>query len=186
MVDSLAWPASAVVIVALLRRQLAALLQSPLSRLRAGPVELEWVREAEKVGENVAALNVLPAATMEDPETDRLAELADSAPVIAVLQGFALVERELRAIAELAGSLGPVVPPGRRTGTPVGSLADILARHELISEETAAAVRGLSTLRNLAAHDTGSGTSVTVERAREYIALVEAVLFALDRATAKP
>lgn len=56
VVDSLAWPASAVVIVALLRRQLAALLQSPLSRLRAGPVELERVREAEKVGENVAAL----------------------------------------------------------------------------------------------------------------------------------
>lgn len=186
LADSVAWPLGVVAGVWLLRRQLADLLAAPLTRLRAGPVELEWSRAAEEVGERVAALDALPATATEDPQTDRMAEVAETMPVVAVLSGWSLVECKLREIARRAESLGSVFPPRRRDRLPASALAEILARQELISQETAVAVRGLSTLRNLAAHDQGSGTSVTVERAREYVALVQAVLFALDGAMPKP
>jgi hypothetical protein len=44
VVGSLAWPGAVVVIALLFRRQLAALLASPVKRLKAGPVELEFDR----------------------------------------------------------------------------------------------------------------------------------------------
>jgi hypothetical protein len=49
-------------------------------------------------------------------------------------------------------------------------LLRLLAERDLINAETLPAITGLSTLRNLAAHDDGSRLSVTPDRAREYAA----------------
>jgi uncharacterized phage-associated protein len=42
LVSSLAWPLSLATIAWLLRRQLAALLDGPVKRWKAGPVEIEY------------------------------------------------------------------------------------------------------------------------------------------------
>ena len=54
-----------------------------------------------------------------------------------------------------------------------------MAHHQgLISDETLAAVEGLSVLRNLAAHSPASD-DIGVDRARDYLAMADAVMYAL-------
>lgn len=77
------------------------------------------------------------------------------------------------------------------TGAVGGRALARLARDQgLISDETLTAVDGLSVLRNLAAHS--STDEIGAERAHDYLALADAVLFALKAkpgsrvATARP
>jgi len=136
-----------------------------------GPVDVEsWARASGQVGSSVAALEAAGASTEQDDALAQLAELAEGAPATAVLSSFGLIEEELRRIAASAG-----LP----TGAPAAALADMAARAGRITPETVSAVRGLVALRNLAAH--GGDEEVTAARAREYVALVQAVLFALSR-----
>ena len=58
------------------------------------------------------------------------------------------------------------------------ALAMAAYRYELISDEAMAAVDGLATLRNLAAHGHAS-EPIAVGRALEYLALADAVMYAL-------
>lgn len=145
----------------------------------SGPVNVEqWARAEEAVRESVDAIAAGEpeprAAPGEDGEVDRLAELTETAPAEAVQGAFALVRRELERIAGQAG-----LPRGARM--PTAALADTLARAGLINRETLSAVRGLAALRDMAAH-VGRDPDVTMARAREYVALVRGVLFALSRA----
>jgi hypothetical protein len=59
-----------------------------------------------------------------------------------------------------------------------------LTNEQLLDEGLASAIDGLRKLRNAAAHDDGSGLSVSVQRAKEYVALGEAVAEELERARA--
>jgi len=156
------------------RQQIAALFDGPIKRWKAGPLEMEyWAQETAEVVDHVGILDAV-AAGEQDDEIAQLAELAEKTPVVAVMAGFRLVERELRIIAR-AGGLDDT------EGLPVSKLITREAEAGLITQETVSAVRGLLTLRNLAAHDDGSGLSVTPERAQEYVVLVQGVLFALSR-----
>jgi hypothetical protein len=56
-------------------------------------------------------------------------------------------------------------------------LAPLARNRGLISDETATAVEGLSVLRNLAAHSPAD--DIGAERARDYLALADAVLYAM-------
>lgn len=47
LVGSVAWPLAAVIALALFRRQVTALLEAPLRRLKAAPFELSWQRAVE-------------------------------------------------------------------------------------------------------------------------------------------
>jgi len=177
LVGSLAWPASATFIVWVFREQIAALFAGPVKRWKAGPVEMEyWAQEAAEVFEQVGILDAV-AAGQQDDEIAQLAELAEKTPVVAVMAGFRLVERELRKIGQMGGIEGA-------DHIPVSKLLVAAARQGLITQESVAAVRGLMTLRNVVTHDDGSGTSVTSARAQEYVVLVQGVLFALSRAPA--
>jgi hypothetical protein len=171
LVDALAWPASAAIIVVLLRRQIGALLEGRLKRLKAGPVELEyWETAAVEVAQSVAVA-VPPISEEEDAEIHRLMVLADAAPNAAILESFVLIERELRAIVTHSG-----LPQPRTVPTQV--MAEKLAAAGAITQESAIAIRGLATLRNMAAHGGGSDPP-TPTRAREYVVLTTAILFAL-------
>lgn len=55
-------------------------------------------------------------------------------------------------------------------------LARMARQRGLISEETLAAIEGVSVLRDLTVH---SGGDIGVDRARDYLALADAVLYAL-------
>jgi hypothetical protein len=80
---------------------------------------------------------------------------------------------EARLAEMVDSSEGPPPSPRMRSGR---ALARIARGRDLISEETLGAIEGLSVLRNLAAH---SGGDIGVDRARDYLALADAVLYAL-------
>ena len=59
----------------------------------------------------------------------------------------------------------------------MGQLLRLALDHGVITPEAAKAVEGITVMRNLTAH--GRANEVTVERARDYLALVDAVLYTL-------
>jgi hypothetical protein len=177
LVSSLAWPASLATIAWLLRRQLAALLDGPIKRWKAGPVEIEyWTEETAEVAGSVDVLDAVGASRAEpaDDELARLSELAERTPVLAVIEGYRLVEREVRRIG-MDGNIEGA------EDAPLSKLLPAEVDAGLLTPETLNAVRGLTALRNLAAHGPAAEATTTVERAREYVILVQAVLFALSR-----
>jgi hypothetical protein len=109
-----------------------------------------------------------------DDELARLAELAERTPVIAVIEGYRLVEREVRRIGTENNIEGAA-------NAPLNKLLTTEVDAGLVTPETLNAVRGLTALRNLAAHGPAAERTTTVERAREYVVLDQAVLFALSR-----
>ena len=139
--------------------------------MKAGPVELEyWETAALEVAQSVAVA-VPPISEEEDAEIHRLMVLADSAPNATILESFGLIEREVRAIVNRSEL------PAPRT-VPVPVIADKLVAAGAITPESATAIRGLATLRNVAAHGADSDLPAA-SRAREYVVLTTAVLFAL-------
>ena len=109
-------------------------------------------------------LDVTPVAV------DDLASLASDNPGMAVFQGYIRLERALHQLLLSAGS-----KPDERRATI--ELARQAASKGLITPETLNAFEGLTVLRNLVAH--GRDEEVTEARARDYLALVDALLFAI-------
>jgi hypothetical protein len=153
-----------------------------LRRVKAGPVDFEFDRVLARAE---AGLSIEPPAdqlTLRKRTPDSSKDIADldeqatTAPGLAVLQAHALLEQRLRNI--LASTEG---------GEPTGG-AVALARRALslgmITPETENAIEGVTVLRNLAAH--GRADEVTSERAKDYLSLVDAILYSLRPTPAKP
>jgi hypothetical protein len=173
LVHSLAWPAGVVAVVTVLRRPIGVALSRGIRRARFGPVELEFdqlqaeVREELRRSPDLAEADVpaLAAGLREE-----LARLAEVSPPAAVSAAYARIEARLVEVLDSAGAPSASAVGGR-------ALALLARRHELISDETLTAVEGLSVLRDLTAH--GVGDTIGAERARDYLALADAVLYAL-------
>lgn len=164
LVRSLAWPAAVVIIAVLLRHQLRALLSGPLRRLRAGPFEVEWERAVSEVEAELDR----PTPPEPGPLSAELRPLALASPEAAITEAFGRVERELRQL--LGNDLAAA-----RSGAP--TLARMAVERNLITPDTRQAVESLAVLRNLAVH---TPVPVTTKHAREFIAISEAVLYALS------
>lgn len=174
LVSSLAWPITVLLIAVLFKTRIAELMSSGVKRLKAGPFEVEWERalsearvELDQPGipsPDVAA-NALPA-------TADLAKIAQVSPSSAVVAGYARVEQ---ALQEKLSTIADETP--LRLGG--AGLARLAAQRGLITDETARAIEGLAVLRNLAAH--GRAGDITSDRAIDYLALVDAVLFVLQK-----
>jgi hypothetical protein len=177
LVRSLAWPAGIIVVVIVLRQPIGAAFSRGVRRLRAGPVEVEFDQELAEVREE---LSRSPELTATEPQVlsaslaEELARLTEVSPRSAVLEAFARIEARLAALLDSADG-----EPHRTAGG--RALARRARDQGLISDETLTAVEGLSVLRNLAAHSPTD--EIGAERARDYLALADAVLFALK---AKP
>ena len=94
--------------------------------------------------------------------------LADTAPDLAVLDGYRRMEDALRR--RVGGYEGEDVEGPRWNAR---RLARRAAELGILNEELVKAVDGLAELRNLVAHT--ARPDVTPERAREYLTLVQAV-----------
>jgi hypothetical protein len=79
-----------------------------------------------------------------------------------------------QAIRELILSVDPEANVSRMS---MGQLLRLASDRDLVTPETAKAVEGITIMRNLAAH--GRASEVTLDRARDYLALTDAVLYAL-------
>lgn len=98
-----------------------------------------------------------------------LSRLAEVSPGMAVLTSCRQIEDRLTDILDGADALPSDWVRGRK-------LAKIAWERGLISEEARAAIDGLSVLRDLTAQ---AGADISADRAREYLALADAVLYAL-------
>ncbi len=100
----------------------------------------------------------------------RFATVAEDDPASAIAQAFGAVEVALR---ELLGSTGKLVPVG--TGDPT-AVARFARDQGLVPESVVRAVDGAVALRNFAATDPAR---VTRDHAVKYLALIDALLFAV-------
>lgn len=173
LVDALAWPAALAIIAWLFRQQIGALIEGPVKRWKAGPVEVEYWETAAEVAEAVVHAE-LPEHVELDADLQHAAQLAEWIPVVAVGKAFGLVERRLREVAASDGGEAP-------QGMPPLALATSLQQRGLVTAETVHAIDGLLTLRAFALNDDGSGRVVSVKQAREDVTLVQGVLYALSR-----
>jgi hypothetical protein len=176
LVRSLAWPAAVIAIAILLRHQLRRLLTGPVRRMRAGPFELEWDRLLSKAEAEVD--QPVERSSLQEADgglIEELAQVATVAPGAAVMEAHAQLERTLRALLEKAE--GVSTEQIARMGAV--RLARLARDREVITPEAADAVEGMSVLRNLAAH--GRADDLTTERALDYLALADAVLYSIQR-----
>ena len=125
-----------------------------------------------KLAETEADVDPIPrqSAPIAEGLSVELAEVAVKAPGAAVMEAHARVERRVREIL-VEANLAPSRPIGVR------QLAREAAHHGLISNESVRAIEGITVMRNLAAH--GPSSDITADRAREYLDLVDAVMFGL-------
>jgi hypothetical protein len=179
LVHSLAWPTGVVAVITILRKPIGTALNHGVRRVRAGPVEVEFEQELAEVRQELRSspeLAYAPAPKGDISVAEELAPLADLSPRAAVLEAFARVEWQLRdrvrGIADVSD---------RATG---GKMALLARNQKLISEETFRAFEGLALLRNLATHS--QDEQISSARAREYVALANAVLYALGDKPAVP
>lgn len=167
LVASLAWPVAALLAVVILRRSITALLTGPLRRMKIGPVEAEfWDRIMERAEEGMPPTKSAPPTPDVGEDLDPDAELV---PQVAVLEAYGRLERELREV--LARSGVEPLPSG------AVRLARLAERKTLISSRSVRSIEGLGALRNLVAH--GAAGEVTTARAREYLAMVDAILYTI-------
>lgn len=176
LVGALAWPVVVLLIALIFRKKLAELLSERMTRLKAGPLEVEWQRQVSETQADLeeAGASAPVSIDLMDPA---LRELAGRAPSAAVVEAFAQIERTLRT---LATQWLPNEDIDRLGGL---RLARLLQQRDVLPEETVRAVESLTVLRNLSAH--GRAADLDVERAMEYLALTQAVLFAIDQTARK-
>ena len=171
LVHSLAWPAAIAVAVIVLRRPIGIALGRGVRRLRAGPVEVEFDQELAEVRQELRRSPELAAGPQRMPDSlgYELAKLTEVSPRAAVLEAYARIEARL---TELLAETGTDAP---RTS---GLVLARLARDKgLISDVTVSAVDGLAVLRNVTAHS--ATDEIGTERARDYVTLADAVLYAM-------
>jgi hypothetical protein len=171
-VSALAWPIAIVVIVVFLRRPIVDILMqlaSGLRRLRSGQSDAEFDRIAAQVKAELTA-TVSASGPASVPVLLRFAAVAEDEPAAAISKASGLVEAALR---DLLGSTGKLVPVG--SGDPT-AIARFARDQGLVPESVVRAVDGVTTLRNAAGADPAR---VTRDHAVQYLALVDALLFAI-------
>lgn len=173
MASALAWPTAATIVAVLFRAQLRTLFSGPARKVKAGPLEIEWDRTIAEAQVELDQPGIPPPLTpaLPGPLSRELVGVAMRSPTAAVMEAHAAIERELRQRLAEAG----ITEAERHTGA--SGLARLGVQHGVVNEETMRAVEGLSVLRNLAAH--GRAGEVTVERAVDYLALADAVLYVI-------
>lgn len=167
LAQALAWPVGAIVVAVVFREALRKGLSRELKKLKAGPVELEWSEKIDEAQEQIkqevtdgqAAVQTMPL---------RLREMAKLSPDTAVVASFREIESALRGLVDGADA------DSRR---PIIELVNNAVERGVISVTTREAIHQLRRLRNLAAHD---HTDISYSEALEYIAIADAVMYALD------
>jgi hypothetical protein len=146
IVEALAWPGAALVIVVLLRSPIGQLVPL-LRRLKAGPIEAVFEQEIESIKDESEDVGALPPVSRElDREREMLRQLAAINPRSAILQAWSGVEiAARRAAMNHAGSPPPDVKSPLRT-------VRYLTEMKLLDQNDIGLFHDLRGLRNQAAH----------------------------------
>lgn len=162
LIETLAWPAVVLVVVALLRKEVRALL-AILKKVKAGPVEAEFEREINEL-KSVADAE-LPVVEQPAPATsnqNELEQLAQINPRAAIIESWRRLELEARkALSRLGISMN-----WRDAASPLAHARN-LAKSTLLSQEELVLFNDLRNLRNMSVH--AEKFSPTLESALSYI-----------------
>ncbi len=175
VIGSMAWPAAAVIIVSIFRKQLQHLLYQ-IRKIGGAGLNLELaaqVQEAQRVGEAVELEQGGALATLTGGPLDpTLAQLVQSFPEAAVLQEYKVVEKLLLQIRE-------ILPDGRPNRT-LNEVLNNLASQGLVSDTVVTLFQSVRQVRNTAAHAT-PGYKMTSGEAIELIGQIKTLQNILDR-----
>lgn len=170
-ISSVAWPVTILMIALLFRGPLIDALGSNRGTLSAGPFRLEWQRRAAEIEADLGRPTSISEGRIGGA-AGRLEQVATASPIGAVVEAYAQIETALRSVLEEHGV------EGLDRQWSVRRLAELAYARGLITSETRDAVEGLSVMRNLAAH--GGEDDISPQRAREFIALSQGVLYAIQ------
>jgi hypothetical protein len=173
VIKALVWPAAIVAIVVFLRRPIVDILMqlaSGLRRLRSGQSDAEFDRIVSQTKAELTATVSARGASPAMPVLLRFAAVAEDDPASAIGQAYGAVEAALR---ELLGSSGKLLPVSSGDPTAVARFA---RDQGLVPESIVRAVDGVVTLRNTVTADPARATR---EHAVTFLALVDALLFAI-------
>jgi len=187
LASSLAWPVFGLAVVLILRKPIGDLLGRVLEaegwgmKAKFDPKKLEQSVGLAKA-EAQASVTVAPAGVAQgtgaahdasvrvrESLASSMAEAAEAFPAAAVLSAYAelqnalidrMVEAKVAGTNDLSGD----------------ELIEVALRKRVVSPQTAVAFRGLLVLRNLVGH----GGDVDVAKAREYLSLADAVVYAIE------
>jgi hypothetical protein len=176
MTSSLAWPVAAVALALALRRTFGGWLTQRPSKVKAGPVELEWDRTAGQVDAHIEAeaRHGAQAGDQMEPLTLRLRETARQAPHTAIREAGLQVEEALRDLLREQPGVNEKI-----LSQSITTMAKEAHARGLISGEIYRSVAGLEVLQGLVS--ASEVRSVDASRAWEFIALSEAVLSLIIR-----
>ena len=164
VIGSLAWPVTIIIVVLLLKDQIASLFPF-LKRLKAGPVEAEFergIQEAKTEAANLPAPEALPAPM--DARRQQLIQIAYINPRTAILDAWQGVEFSVKkaAIQRIGGSPMPDISSALK-------MVRELAKSNIITPDDVALFHDLRGLRNQATH--APDFNPTLESALNYIDL---------------
>ena len=158
LVDALAWPVVAVIVVFMVRKPLARLLPL-IERVRYKDVEVNFrqlIEETTSKADAVSSLLDVP------PIDERIQDLARVYPRGAIIESWLLVER---AVADLAEARDVSVPASRRRSP--RQVVGALEKAGTLDEELAKLVMDIYAIRNGVAHT--ADFSPSRDDAQEYI-----------------
>jgi hypothetical protein len=175
LVEFLAWPLAAVVLVLLLRGEIKGLFRY-LKKVKAGPVEAEFEREIQELKASAEAQpQLLPPAEGATPEKQLLLQLVQINPRSAVLEAWrGIEEASVRVIQNKATYV-----PEREARSPL-AIIRALSKESVLSPEEIALYHDLRSLKNQASHS--QDFSPTTDAALNYIELAGRLRQALERA----
>jgi len=184
LIQALAWPTTVVVIVIILRADIAKLL-ADIRTARYKGLQVDFGREIGKVeakGKELpsdpqpAATPAVKPALPESNERDAIRELARLSPASAVVSARVQLEHGLNsALRELDPS------KGSQGSHSIGRAIEELSRKEVLDSETREVLDGLRRIGNQAAHAFPKDASLTESDAVRYYDTVIRALKSVQR-----
>lgn len=151
IINSLAWPASILLVLYILRGELPVIARS-LKKLRYKDLELEFEKSAQAVVEKArsslpeAAKDIQLSGQSQDELIDRLVSISELAPRSAILEAWLVVEAAAVDVAKKKGISSFKSHPGPMR------LREYLVKGDLLNKDQQVVFEQLRNLRNEAVH----------------------------------
>ncbi|MEV6969831.1 hypothetical protein AB0M47_32420 [Hamadaea sp. NPDC051192] len=169
ILQALAWPAVAALGILVFRRSIAGAFSQGLKRLKAGPIDLEFLDRLQEVQAGFQAqITGSPQVAVPSAVFEKLRDLARTDPVLAVVSGYQLVEIELYSLWG----------PNRDMKLTGWQLISELRDLGILTRPSANSVSRLRSRRtSMLSHP----AAIAFEEAEEYVARVEEIIHRLRR-----
>ncbi|SCL42151.1 hypothetical protein [Micromonospora aurantiaca (nom. illeg.)] len=181
LVQALAWPSVALVVLLVYRRRVARLLGDNLRRLTVGPIEAEWERVAEETRATIEVAEALLALEETDGEQSLIERQLGGARAFIPVSPSAAIALGGQA-SQMA--LEAYLPMDDEELSKIPRLRPLLRRARergLINPGAALVFEHLQRLRNLASHPGPEDPARTAEQAEEYLQMVEEFIALLEK-----